>query len=173
MELAKSREELSPDHVRAGNDEALTPSTQDDDCLRRLLYAESPEFDRDIATTHLIVKEQLKLANEAIEKLQGEVKQRNNEASRNKEKYDRLKRRHCTLRDDVEKWRVLAQKKVCVLCNLARSVPPVPQIGTLPDGASSSPAVDDVSTAITPMPARGWPTYEAREQWLRLHNIDL
>ena len=70
------------------------------------------DFIWDIATTHSIVKEQLKLANEAIEKLQGELKQRNNEASRNKEKYDRLQRRHCTLRDNVEKWRVVAQKKL-------------------------------------------------------------
>jgi hypothetical protein len=44
MELAKAKEESSPEHSKDGRDEVLTPSTQDDDCIRRLMYAKSPEF---------------------------------------------------------------------------------------------------------------------------------
>ena len=75
MELAKSKEDSSPDHSRAGNDEALPPSTQDDDCIRRLLYAKSPKFDEDITTTHSIVKEELKLAEGGKRKAPARTKQ--------------------------------------------------------------------------------------------------
>jgi hypothetical protein len=175
MELAKSKENSSPDHSRDGNDEALTPSTQDDDCIRRLLYAKSPEFDRDIFTTHSIVKEELKLAKEANEKLQHELKEKNAETAKNKEKYEHLKRRHTTFRDDVDAWSVQAKKKICVLCNLARPVAAVPvmSIGDLPDGASSSPAVVTVATAVTPSTSE-WKTRACGNgDFFANNNIDL
>ncbi len=86
MELAKAKEESSPDHSTGGLEEALPPSTQDDHCIRRLLYAKSPKFDGDIATSHpkfdraiatshTIVREELKMVKEAIKKLQGKLNQ--------------------------------------------------------------------------------------------------
>ncbi len=128
-------------------DEALTPSTQDDDCMCCLLYAKSQEFDPDITTTHLIMKEELKLAKEANETLQCELNKKNNEAAINKKKYNRPERQHTSFREDVNEWIVQAQKRVCVLCNLAQPVSPVPVIGDIPDGTSSSHAVSTVATA--------------------------
>jgi len=56
------------------------------------------------------------------------------------ERYKHLKRRHTAFRDDVDEWRVKAQKKVCVLCNLARPLEPMPLVSTgkLPSVASGS-----------------------------------
>ena len=92
------------------------------------MYAKLPEFDCDIVTTHSIVKEELKLANKVNEKLRHELDEMNVKAAKNKEKYEHLKRRHTAFRDDVDKWSAKAQKKVCVLCNLARPLQPVPVI---------------------------------------------
>jgi hypothetical protein len=51
----------------------------------------------------------------------------------------------------VDEWRVVAQKKVCVLCNLARHVQPVPvmSIGNVPHVASGSPSV---ASGTSPVP---------------------
>ena len=128
MKLAKPKVGSSPDHSRNGNDEVVTPSTQDDDCIRRLVYAKSPEFDQDITATHSIVKEELMMAKEANNKLQKELVTMKDVAAIDKEKYESLKRRHTLFRNDVE---VQAKKKICMLCNLARRpVVPVPEMSS-------------------------------------------
>ncbi len=55
MELAKPKEESSPDYARSCKDEVLTPSMQDDNYICTLMYAKSPEFDSDITTTAHII----------------------------------------------------------------------------------------------------------------------
>ena len=107
MALGEAKEESSPEHSKDGRDEVLTPSTQEDDCIRRLMYAKSPEFDEDIAKTHSIVKEELKLAREVNEQLQHELDDMKVQAATMNERYKHLKRRHTAFRDDVDEWRVI------------------------------------------------------------------
>ena len=54
----------------------------------------------------------------------------------------------------MNEWRVQAQNKFCVLCNLAQTVAPVP-VQDLSDGASSSPPVFTVATAISAVTSSG------------------
>jgi hypothetical protein len=82
MELVKGKEVSSPDRYRDEVEEVVTPSTQDDDCIRQLLYAKSPEFDQDIAKTHSIVLDELKMMKEANEKLQYELNDKDRKATR-------------------------------------------------------------------------------------------
>ena len=90
MELAKPKVDLSPDYPKDAKDEALTPSTQDNDCICCLLCAKSPEFDQDITTTHSIMNAELKLAKELNKILKCKLNKQEQwgKTAINKKKYD-------------------------------------------------------------------------------------